>query len=175
MNENLDLTKILEGCPKGTKFYSSNYGDVTFFDISPYTRERYPIRLQYRSRNINSQLQITSLTEDGRSVYDYDGECTLFPSKDQRDWSKFERFWDKPKVEKFDPKTLQPFDKVLVRDDSQRRWKGDLFCYINEDREGIKCFCLTYNWHRCIPYNEETKHLIGTSDDCPEFYKWWEE
>ena len=30
MNENLDLTKILDGCPKGTKFYSSNYGDVTF-------------------------------------------------------------------------------------------------------------------------------------------------
>ena len=30
MNENLDLTKILEGCPKGTKFYNSIYGEVRF-------------------------------------------------------------------------------------------------------------------------------------------------
>ena len=116
MNENLDLTKILEGCPKGTKFYCSNYGDVTFFEISPYARERYPIRLHYRSLNINSQPLIVSLTKDGRSVYGYDGECTLFPSKDQRVWSKFVRFWDKPKKERFDPKTLQPYDKVLAKD-----------------------------------------------------------
>ena len=55
----------------------------------------------------------------------YNGECTLFPSKDQRDWSKFVRFWDKPKVDKFDPKTLQPFDKVLVRaDDKHARDAG---------------------------------------------------
>lgn len=31
MNENIDLTKILEGCPVGTKFYSSVYGKVDFF------------------------------------------------------------------------------------------------------------------------------------------------
>lgn len=167
MNENLDLTKILEGCPKGTKFYSTTYGTVEFigFDFSSV----YPILMKLESSGVGY------FTKDGRIFHSYYGECILFPSKDQRDWSKFERFWDKPKVERFDPKTLQPFDKVLVRDDSQRRWKGDLFCYINEDREGIKCFCLTYNWHRCIPYNEETKHLVGTSDDCPEFYKWWEE
>ena len=33
MNENLDLTKILKGCPSGTKFYSSVYGEVTFVRI----------------------------------------------------------------------------------------------------------------------------------------------
>ena len=167
MNENLDLTKILEGCPKGTKFYSTTYGTVEFigFDFSSV----YPILMKLESSGVGY------FTKDGRIFHSYYGECILFPSKEQRDWSKFERFWDKSKVEKFDPKTLHPFDKVLVRDDSQRRWKGDLFCYINEDREGIKCFCLTYNWHRCIPYNEETKHLVGTKEDCPEFYKWWEE
>ena len=166
MNENLDLTRILDGCPKGTEFYSTTYGTVEFigFDFSSV----YPILMKLESSGVGY------FTKDGRIFHSYYGECLLFPSKEQRDWSKFVRFWDKPEVEKFDPKTLQPFDKVLVRDDSQRRWKGDLFCYINEDREGIKCFCLTYNWHRCIPYNEETKHLIGTTDDCLEFYKWWE-
>lgn len=30
MNENLDLTKILEGCPEGTKLYSTVNGEVIF-------------------------------------------------------------------------------------------------------------------------------------------------
>ena len=29
--------------------------------------------------------------------------------------------------------------------------------------------------NKCIPYNEETKHLLGTKEYCPEYYKWWEE
>ena len=37
--------------------------------------------------------------KDGTFSCDYEGECTLFPSKEQRDWSKFVRFWDKPKKE----------------------------------------------------------------------------
>ena len=174
MNENLDLTKILEGCPKGTRFYSSNYGEVTFFEISPYDCERYPIRLQYRSLNINSQPLLVSLTKDGRSVYTYDGECTLFPSKDQRDWSKFVRFWDKPKVEKFDPKTLQPFCKVLVKDDYEI-WQIEFFSHISQREPEGWCQCSGDRYYFCIPYNEETKHLVGTPDDCPEYYKWWEE
>ena len=169
MNENLDLTKILEGCPEGTEFYHAGYGRVWFVGINKLSN--YPIKLSLH----NDGCIHAAVSKKGALDISYNGECLLVPSKDQRDWSKFERFWDKPKKERFDPKTLHPFDKVLVRDDSQRRWKGDLFCYINEDREGIKCFCLTYNWHRCIPYNEETKHLVGTQEDCPEFYKWWEE
>ena len=174
MNENLDLTKILEGCPKGTKFYSSNYGDVTFFEISPYDCERYPIRLQYRSLNINSQPLLVSLTKDGRSVYTYDGECTLFPSKTQRDWSKFERFWDKPKVERFDPKTLQPFCKVLAKDGFSSKWTCTFFSHMDND-VSFPVYCSGGYFKVCIPYNEETKHLVGTKEDCPKFYKWWEE
>ena len=170
MNENLDLTKILDGCPKGTKFYSSNYGDVTFFEISPYDWDHYPIRFHHHNLNINSQPLIISLTEDGRSVYGYDGECTLFPSKEQRDWSKFVRFWDKPKKEKFDVNTLQPFDKVLVRDYLNECWNVDIFGFTLNNY--IRC---TTTWRYCIPYNEKTKHLVGTKEDCPEYYKWWEE
>lgn len=33
--------------------------------------------------------------------------------------------------------------------------------------------CVTCKWMQCIPYNEETKHLLGTTYDCPEYYKWW--
>ena len=34
MNENIDLTKILEGCPKGTELYSTIYGKVRFERIN---------------------------------------------------------------------------------------------------------------------------------------------
>ena len=164
MNENLDLTKILEGCPKGTEFYHTIYGTVLFNSIE--LNSEYPIRF------IEDNNLVNSVTKSGLVLSDYKGECVLFPSKDQRDWSKFVRFWDKPKVKKFDSKTLQPFDKVLVRDDDCY-WTADLFSHIDYGINGGMC-CSCFRWRQCIPYNEETKHLVGTKEDCPEFYKWWE-
>ena len=171
MNENLDLTKILEGCPKGTEFYSSVYGRLKY--LSMYVSSSAS-KISFAVVNSRSIIDGTSYYRDGK-IYPNEGECTLFPSKEQRDWSKFERFWDKPKVEKvekFDPKTLHPFDKVLVRDEDCY-WTADLFSHI-DDSIGRVC-CSWYSWKQCIPYNEETKYLVGTSEDCPEYYKWWEE
>ena len=77
---------------------------------------------------------------------------------------------NKPKIEKFDPKTLQPFDKILVRNED-RMWYIDLFVCFDEQ----KCVnCISDRWDHCIPYNEDTKHLLCTKDDCPDYYKWWE-
>ena len=168
MNENLDLTKILEGCPQGTKFYSSIYGEVSFVEIK--ICFAYPIMLMSYGINQLPAGQIC-YAKDGNYNSAYNGECTLFPSKDQRDWSKFVRFWDKLKVEKFDPKTLQPFDKVLIRNVDNGFWNAAFFSYI----AGQWVNCVGSGTAECIPYNEETKHLLGTKEDCPEFYKWWEE
>ena len=167
MNENIDLTKILEGCPVGTKFYSTIYGEVSFIGIS--NESAYPIGLIGYTKQIKLSADI-HLTKGGLMEYNYDGECTLFPSKDQRDWSKFVRFWDKPKIEKFDMNTLQPFDKVLVRDYPEHYWRVEIFGCITEEH---KCLCTSF-WKMGIPYNEETKHLLGTREDCPEYYKWWD-
>ena len=160
MNENSDLTKILEGCPEGTEFYSSVFGTVRFVKITLF----------------NTILMMTTTTyqsfaKDGR-LYDGVGECTLFPSKDQRDWSKFERFWDKSKVGRFDPKTLEPYDRVLVRDATSRCWKIDFYGYNTNPYVGL-IDCASGSKPYCIPYNEETKHLLDTREDCPDYYKWW--
>ena len=169
MNENLDLTKTLEGCPKGTEFYHTIYGRVWFIGID--LTNKYPIRL--------SNNKDIAVTKKGTHNADYDGECLIFPSKDQRDWSKFERFWDEPKkenpkVEKFDVNALQPFDKVLVRDEPRDCWIPTFFwCFMPDEASPAICFNLC--WQQCIPYNEETKNLLGTKEDCPEYYKWWEE
>ena len=171
MNENLDLTKILEGCPQGTKLYSSIYGEVSFVEIK--ICFAYPIMLMSYGINQLPAGQIC-YAKDGNYNSAYNGECTLFPSKDQRDWSKFERFWDKPKRERFDPKTLHPFDKILVRDIDDRYWTCSLFSHIINGFS-YPVYCSSGFFRFGIPYNEETKHLVGTTEDCPKFYKWWEE
>ena len=167
MNENIDLTKILEGCPVGTEFYSLVHGTVRFLEILDMNTV-YPIA-------VTSKVDKGYFTKGGRYFADQtiDDECILVPSKYQRDWSKFERFWDKPKIEKFDIKTLQPFDKVLVRDYPIDKWGCDFFSYI----DNTKLFPIMGGglMHKiCIPYNDDTKHLIGTNNDCPKYYKWWE-
>ena len=165
MNENIDLTKILKDCPKGWKFYSTLYGEVEFEKIKK--ESEYPIVIITKHGN-NSDIK-----SDGRYYGEYDdGECTLFQSKDQRDWSKFSAPWYKK--DKFDPKTLQPFDKVLVRDLNGHNWVCDLFSYIKECTQfPYKCMASYYKC--CIPYNDETKHLLGTTDEAPKYYRYWEE
>ena len=166
MNENIDLTKILDGCPEGTEFYSIIFGNVHFIRINHH--DPLPIVI------ITGQ-GLMGLTADGRYFNQYDGECTLFPSKCQRDWSKFERFWDKPKTERFDPKTLQPFDRILARDYGNDTWNACLFSHPAAELDNNWYVCDNTYWHFIIPYNDETKHLVGTKDDCPEYYRWWEE
>lgn len=77
---------------------------------------------------------------------------------------------DKPK---FDLKTLQPFDKVLVKVDSY--WRIELFSNMYEYMSDIYYACARGSYKECIPYNDETKHLLGTSDEAPEYYRYWED
>lgn len=162
MNENLNLVEILKDCPKGTQLYSSVFGEVEFANAEGLNS--YPIC-------IITQGKYEYLTSDGKLFNQFDGECILFPSREERDWSKF-----KPKKNRFDPKTLQPFDKVLARNTENSTWRGTLFSYYNkDDRVSYPCVTVGYVFSVCIPYNDETKHLLGTSDEAPEYYRYWED
>ena len=162
MNENIDLTKILKDCPMGWKLYSSIHGEVQFGYI--YNGD-FPIVVEL------SDSSDVYFTKDGKLYSDYDGECALLPSKDQRDWSKFTAPWYKK--EKFDPKTLSPYDRVLVRDDYGEEWLCAIFSHIKEGRYPYNTASGYYSY--CIPYNDKTKHLVGTTDEAPEYYRYWEE
>ena len=89
MNENIDLTKILKYCPKGTKLYSTIFGEVEFQKVEE--ESNYPIVCTAAAGNN------CDLTADGRYYDVLGGECILFPSKEQRDWSKFTAPWYKKK------------------------------------------------------------------------------
>ena len=168
MNENLNLREILKDCPTGTKLYSPIFGDV----------ELVKVYSQAEATNFHIVVKLSdgetdAFTKDGKLFTEYNGECTIFPSKDQRDWNKFKV--EKPKKPKFDPKTLQPSDKVLVRDLISCNWVCDLFSYIKKECTKYPYKCMTYYYQYCIPYNDDTKHLLGTTEEAPEYYRYWED
>jgi hypothetical protein len=74
---------------------------------------------------------------------------------------------------KFNQQTLQPYDKVLVRDNVKGNWRCNLFSHL-KDTEEFNYQCVSNCWNFCVPYNEETKHLVGTAQDAPEYYNIWE-
>lgn len=245
MNKNLNLTKILKDCPRGTKLYSLILGEVKLYKIED--DEDYPIVIETM---IGQQFR---LAQDGRCSSIFDGECTLFPSKDQRDWSKFvppykfkdgdivatysglhvfilkkeeiggkgycyigydlesnkffrtglwyfnrlateeekQKFFDAIKLNgykwnaetktleklvkpKFDPKTLKPFDRILARNGHSENWNCDIFSNIY-DNEPYKYNTVSNYWKYCIPYNDDTKHLVGINEEAPEYYQYWED
>lgn len=160
MNKNIDLTKILKDCPEGTVFWSDNYGEVQLLCID--TSIENPIRMK------RADGYSVSYTKEGWCRIEFPSSCLLWPSRYCRDWSKFTAPWYKK--EKFDPNTLNSFDKVLVRDRDIEHWICSLFSHIINDEYLCIGSCFIY----CIPYNDDTKHLVGTTDEAPEYYRYWE-
>lgn len=108
-----------------------------------------------------------------------DGDIELRPATDSEKQKLFEALvregkrWNPDKLQIEDlPKKCEfyPFDKVLVRDTKDELWRPAFFASFDEhciteyaygligDPEGVFC-------KYCIPYNEETAHLLGTTDD----------
>ena len=160
MNENIDLTKILKDCPKGEKFYSPLFGDIEFNKID-------------KKANMVVVGEDWELNSDGTiTLEDKSPEIILYPSREQRDWSKFTAPWYKK--EKFDPKTLKPFNRILVRDYCNAVWECNIFSHICNNIE-YPYHCIGNSVRYCIPYNDVTKHLVGTKDEAPEYYRYWED
>ena len=76
---------------------------------------------------------------------------------------------------KYNPETLQvesakvvepvcpfePFQKVLVRDSCNDKWKADYFSHYDEDNSLFPYYCVGYCYKVCIAY-EGNEHLLGT-------------
>ena len=79
---------------------------------------------------------------------------------------------------KFDITTLVPFEsRVLVRNSDSGFWKPAFWGIYEAEKTNehqYRNYLTTEGFVRhCIPYNDETKHLIGKTIDCPEYYKTW--
>lgn len=151
MNENIDLVEILKNVPEGTPLWSPIFGDVEFERIDT-EDDYYPI--------------VCSTTDDEETFtkegYIYEAfenaECVLFPSREQRDWSKFNT---KNRIESIE---LKPFYRVLVRDLDDEEWHPKLFARKRKDSEYPYEVLLTGSQYRqVIPYNDNTAKLAFTN------------
>lgn len=156
------MKQILKNVPVGTKLYSPILGEVNFIRVEE--NKVYPIRVL--STNSNNFEEQVCFTKEGFYMDKYiNAECVLFPSKEQRDWSKFEV----PTTKKVKV-TLHPFDKVLVRDNNECTWLGRLIMDVIDNAEYpfiVNSTC----YKQCIPYTTETAHLINTNDTPSIEYK----
>ena len=75
-------------------------------------------------------------------------------------------------TDKFDIDTLVPFEsKVLVRDSNREKWQSNFWgFYDSEHAMNYPYECCGASFAQCIPY-EGNEHLLGTTNDCDEFYK----
>ena len=112
-----------------------------------------------------TQGTISKITDD-KYIFT-DGSYTSISSQDS-----WELVLDKKS--KFDQKSLKPFDKVLARYNSDDMWKVDFYSH----KGVIKTYpyrCIGSPYTYCIPYNDDTKHIVGTTDEAPEYYRYWED
>lgn len=248
----MNIAKILKNAPKGTKLYSPIFGEVELDEVNDTFIE------------VENCSFRASFYSDGR--YAYNGECLLFPSKDNRDWNNFyicpfkkgdfivREYSDyqkfiaifshfggfreystnylcllrpdgsfKPRADfgignvqearlatdsekkellnaitrngyiwnsntltlekakfltsgkdKFNINSLKSFDKVLARDSNSNTWVCRIYSHYRNTKN-YRHACVNNSYAQCIPYNDDTKHLVGTTNDCHEYYKTWEE
>lgn len=117
-------------------------------------------RIRHKVTNKDDVYEITKVYDDSYGIAGFN-------------WMIYIKYQDQYELvpNKFDPKTLKPFDKVLVRKFSISEWRGGIFSH-HQFHWGV-VFNDTYKF--CIPYNDETKHLVGTKKEAPKYYRYWED
>lgn len=110
----MNIAEILKHCPKGTKLYSLVDGEVTLENIISIG--------QYTIEVATDDGDIKYYTKDGSYFTNRpNGECVLFPSKEQRDWSKFNM---NTKVNDEETECqLKQSENVLVDNDIEQNYK----------------------------------------------------
>lgn len=156
--ETLNLYKILENCPKDTILYSPICGNVKLLGIDKFSY--FGIKIKTSNQD-GIGGEINYLNSEGK--IHINGECMLFPSKDNKDWSTFN-------TNKFNINELTPFQQVLVREEVDSKWCIAFFSHIENDRPYKFVTCGGIHNQYCIPYTDDTKHLRGTALPAPDFY-----
>lgn len=140
LNKGINIADILKDVPKGTPLYSTIFGELVFVDIS----EGFI--------NLSRNLDCIRYRLDGR-YYD-SGECTLFPSKSNRNWAEFSSVWKS--------KQFKEGDIVLTNYEvnGEERWVLDIFSYYDTEEECyiLKCYGMRKIGH-VIPYKGNENKL----------------
>lgn len=159
-NNNINIAEILKDYPKGTKLYSTVFGEVTFDSIG--IEEKYPIIV------CKLDGMKTSFTEEGHYTEYPNSECVLFPSSKMRDWSKFFKRGDV--VYSSSTNTLAIFEgwansyytdfKASIFRSSDGIWREGMICitgyFVKVDRNSHDEFIADAEEHYNGKYNPDT-------------------
>ena len=81
-------------------------------------------------------------------------------ARENKDWDS-----DKKAIVDLKPKwTPKPFDKVITRVHNKSIWTANIFSHIDQHGKYVTIGCIS-GYTYCLPYNDETSHLIGTTDE----------
>ena len=118
-------------------------------------------RIQWHDSHVNCSINVIESLELDRYRLD-DGNYIKFSD---------EHYY---KLQKFNITTLVPFEsKVLARDAIKDKWYPGIWGYYDNDKDSTYPYKLIGDIaHYCIPY-EGNEHLLGTTDDCDEYFKTW--
>ena len=164
MEKKINLVEILRDCPNGMELDCTVFEGLEFDSIAD--NEYLPICC--RIKNPDGGYNIYNFTKYGCWLDADFARCVIFP-KGKTTW---EGFVPPCIPNKFDINDLKPYDKVLVRDNDEQLWMADLFgSYHGKTNYPFRC--VGHYTNQCVPY-EGNELLLGTTDNCNEFYKTWE-
>lgn len=132
-------------------------GDIVAF--VPQQEVRIPVKISELTRYAEFVYSCSDGQVGTRGVEYFDFATEEEKQKFEYEQHKNEQF----KQLKFKHQ-LNAFDKVLVRDANDCVWEIDIFGRFSSNDEKYPYICIGGNYAQCILYNEETAHLIGTTN-----------
>ena len=136
MENKINIAELLKDCPKGTKLYSPLCGECEFINIIN--------DVIYVESSLNKTLCFNSL---GMYFEWYEeSECILFPSKEQRDWSKFQR----------------PFNDGDILVSGLEGYRGNPFIFKQINSFGnTECYCAINCYGKLIFNSDNWTYIKG--------------
>lgn len=155
----INIAELLKDVPKGTELWCTLFGKVTLESVN--TTEFYPIAIKIDN-------YVEKLDAYGRLYRDFEeAESVLFPNEKCHTWEGW-----KPSKPHYDISNFYVGMPVLVRWYDTGKWRYSLYSFYEEGT--ISPFdTVRGSFNQCIPFNEYTKHLLGTTDMPSEEYINW--
>ena len=124
MENKINVAELLKDCPKGIKLYSPLCGECTF-------------------KHVHNELEkiIISTSDNATLTFNNNGayfqldnaECLLFPSKENRDWSKFQRPFKDGDILAYDNK--MPYMSTVYIYRSNDKWNTSYYVAVDSSGE----------------------------------------
>lgn len=138
----MNIATILKDIPKGTELYSPIFGKCVFDHVTP----AQIIVVKYKGADLE-------FNKEGHfGVNNEGGECLLFLSDSERSWEQHVIF--------------NPFDKIVARHNGESFWSADFYSHPAPLAKGWHIGIGGSTYNEVLPYNEETKRLLGTKNSC---------